>query len=97
MLFFRANSDRSDPEFLLKIINNNLSRSVTLAVPFIEVLFTNILVFGVLGALVYSVFYYRDKLINPWLWFYIAIGSQFVFTSGIIACHLTGSPLFPVQ
>ena len=57
--------EASDNQILLNFVNKRLQNDIPLKIPFLTVLFNNIVLFLMLGAAIVTVFSIRPVLINP--------------------------------
>lgn len=78
----------------LDFINRRLSQDVKLKLPFLTVLFKNLILFSILALLIGMVIVIRPILIERTVWFGLAILGYIVCTSGFIYSELHNMPMF---
>jgi len=78
----------------LDFINRRLSHDVKLKLPFLTVLFKNLILFSILALLIGMVIVIRPILIERTVWFGLAILGYIVCTSGFIYSELHNMPMF---
>ena len=86
--------EASDNQILLNFINKRLQNNVELKIPFLTVIFNNILVFTCIGFVIVEVFAMRNFLINPNVWMSIAMCGYVVALSGIVYNTQHNYPVF---
>lgn len=86
--------EASDSQMLLKFVNNRLGNDLPLKVPFHVVLVNTIVMLVGLIGMVALVFKIRNALIQPSLWFFIAMASYVICLSGVVYSISHQNPFF---
>lgn len=78
----------------MDFINKRLNHEVELKFPLSTVLAKNMLLFGIMALFMTILVKMRPMLIEPYLWYIIAVFGYVVCTGGFIYSELHGMPMF---
>jgi hypothetical protein len=78
-------------------MNKRLNTDIKLVFPFTTVLFKNIIFMGILVALGFAIKYIRVVLLQPEVWFMIAMMTFLICTGGIVYSVIHGVPWFKFE
>lgn len=93
-VWFIKKDDVHDTQVQLDFINKRLNHEVEMKMPFTTILTKNIILFSVLALFMTVLIKLRPALIEPTLWYVIAVFGYIVCTSGFIYSELHGMPMF---
>ena len=86
--------EAADAQVLLNFINKRLDNNVPLKLPFLVILFKNLILFLGLGTMIILLFKLRPFLIDPRLWLTIAMISYIICLSGVVYNIIHVMPVF---
>jgi hypothetical protein len=93
-IWFLKKDDAHETQVQLDYINKRLNHDVQLQLPLTTVLIKNLIMFAILVCVITVLVKLRPQLIDPILWWVIALFGYILCTSGFIYSELHGMPMF---